>query len=311
MKQQAQTKILIGIGAITAAAIVGYFSLDYFSSKKPAAETALAAATAEEPGNETSAAADQSSDAGSATEAATSNPTADGAKGDYSAAVASAAESAGAGTSLTAEEATRIGQEVARQVATQVAQAIVDQKMAASGSASSGLSEADARRIGAEEGRRVAKEVASATIQQALAGNGSTHAQKQAGDTAESAASGKSKSRLGNRHAAASAKALQAWWTAPAEGEFGLLYAGQPKGETAIALLFSEQPAESALSQSIKVYTGKGKPVSGAWEAATNPRLVVLRGLKPGRYTVVIDPSLANATGKTIDKAQHGSLHIR
>lgn len=119
----------------------------------------------------------------------------------------------------------------------------------------------------------------------------------------------KSKPRAAQRPKPA-ADALAAWWATPATGEFGLVYAGQSRGELAIALLFSEQPADSGLTQSVKVYDPKGELVSSAWEAGTNPRLAVLRGLKRGRYTVVVESSLASASGKTINKAQHGAVYI-
>lgn len=347
MKQQSQTNMLLGIGAITIAVIAGYFGLDYFSDQK-AANTTVAAAPA----------AEQAS-------------TTDGTGSDYSAAIATAtAESAG-GTGLTAEEAKRIGEEVARQVAAQVAQSIVDQKMGGGGG---GLTEADARRIGEEEGRRVAQEVAAATIQQALAssgggggsGGGLTAAEAEqiglaagrraaqqvaakaardvvqnefggtvtakaepaasAGETeaatlatepteTASAEPAQAPASTSTPTAATGAKlpgadALSAWWIPPASGDFGLVYAGQPKGEGAIALLFSDKPNDGALGQAVKVYDEKGSLVGGSWEVAANPRLAVLRGLQPGRYTVVVDKALADANGKALSKAQHGPIYV-
>ena len=330
MKQQAQTNMLMGIGAITAAVIAGYFGIDYLSGKKTAEATTAPVEVAE-------------------------------VSSEYSAAISAATESAisntPGGTGLTAEEAKRIGEEVARQVATEVARSIVDQKIA--GGSGGGLTEAEARRIGEEEGRRVAQEVASATIQQALAasgGGGSTGlsaaeaeqiglaagrraAQQVAASTArdvvrnEFGGSVVAKSDTGATEPAATASsesapsttataaptpsrpgagsdALHAWWTPPASGDFGLVYAGQPKNEAAIALLFSEQPADSALNQSVKVYDAKGTLVGGTWETAANPRLAVLRGLQPGRYTVVVEPALANASGKAVSKGQHGPVYV-
>ena len=329
MKQQAQSNMLMGIGAITAAVIVGYFGLDYFSGKKAADASAA-------PAEATAASSDYSAAISAATESALSN--------------------AGSGTGLTAEEAKRIGEEVARQVATEVARSIVDQKMA--GGTGGGLSEADARRIGEEEGRRVAQEVAAATIQQALASSGGggggglsaeeaeqiglaagrraaqqvaastardvvrnefggtvvaksepASASEPAGESTPSTTSTAAVTPTPTR-AGAGSDALRAWWTPPASGDFGLVYAGQPKNEAAIALLFSEQPADSALSQSVKVYDAKGTLVGGTWETAANPRLAVLRGLQPGRYTVVVDPALANASGKAVSKGQHGPVYV-
>jgi len=348
-KQSSQTPLLIGIGAITAAVIGGYFGLDYLSGKKAVATETASAATTTPP-----------------------------AEGDYSAAIASATEAAMAGATgnapLTAKEAARIGAEVAKQVAAQVAQAIVDQKAASStGGASDGgggLTEAEARRIGEEEGRRVAQEVAATTVQEALAAAGGSGsggstggltaaeaeeiglaagrraAQQVAASTArdvvrnefggavaaktepkvrhstpktpEEAPAAEVVSTPASSHSGTSAKtaagagsdALRAWWSAPASGDFGIVYAGQPQGEGAIALLFSGEPAANALNENIKVYDAKGNIVSGNWEAAANPRLAVLRGLQPGRYTVVVGAALADASGKAINKAQHGPVYV-
>jgi len=336
MNQQSQTNLLIGIGAISAAVIAGYFGLDYLTGSKQAAE----------PKNISAAA-----------------------NGDYSAAIASATESALTnttnGASLTADEARRIGEEVARQVATQVAESVVGQsgsngdQVASSGQA--GLSEADARRIGEEEGRRVAQEVATAAIEQALAemaaqsGQNTLTAEQaeqigiaaglkaarrvaastarevvqnefggqvaasagaseyEPADTADSAASTPviaSKKSAPPQHSSASVDAMSPWWTTPSGSDFGLVYAGQPKGETAIALLFSAKPSEGTLDQNIRVYDEKGSLVSGSWEAAANPRMAVLRGLQPGRYTVVVAPTLAGSSGQAVSKGQHGPVYV-
>lgn len=304
-KQESNTKLVIGISAITAAVIAGYFGLDYFAGKKAVAEPVATAQTA---------------------------------SGDYSAAITSATENdaatAASGSNLTEEDAKRIGEEVARQVAAQVAQSIVDQQLgagagASAGGDSGGLTEADARRIGEEEGRRVAQEVATASIQQALAAGGrssgeaeTTHAAADHSPAEHVATSYDSpapaastspkpaKSKPTPQKSGNGSDALTAWWTAPASGDFGLVYAGQPKGEPAIALLFSEQPADSALNQNVKVYDAKGALVSGSWEAAANPRLAVLRGLKPGRYTVVVESALTDASGKAVSAAQHGPVYV-
>jgi hypothetical protein len=313
------------------AVVAGYFGLDYLSGQSPAN-----AAPAPPPSNSS---------------------------GDYSAAIASATADAAGGTGLSADEARRIGEQVAREVAAQVAQSIVDQKLSGGGSNASALTEAEARRIGEEEGRRVAQEVAAATIQQAMAATtgssggltaaeaeqiglaaGRRAAQQVAASTARDvvrhefggsiqtaqadhstsenapsaetvaaaeptpAASGTATSAP--HHRLPGADALRAWWTAPAAGDFGLIYAGQPKGESAIALLFSGTPNDATLSESVKVYDDKGTLVSGTWEPAANPRLALLRGLAPGRYTVVLDKSLADANGKSVDKAQHGPVYV-
>ena len=138
---------------------------------------------------------------------------------------------------------------------------------------------------------------------QATGGDAAAAAPSSAGSSAGASKSSPQKASPGT-------DALRAWWTTPASGDFGLLYAGQPQNESAIALLFNEQPADSALNQSVKVYDYKGNLVSGSWEPAANPRMAVLRGLKPGRYTVVVGPALSNAGGKAVSKGQHGPVYV-
>jgi hypothetical protein len=346
MNQKSQTNILLGVGGLAAVVVLGYLGFDYFSSGAPKTEAATTTASTPAVPDPAAPAAKPSeqpstgNDAAAGTEQAPAAATAGDANATINAAVATATSTATENASaagLTADEAKKIGEEVARQVATQVAQSIVDQQLArsgvsnAAGAGNGGLTEAEARRIGEEEGRRVARQVAQEAIQQAFANSGSgpqvaetkpAHSHKHAAakteaptkiasaeapvapvHTRSSISSGQTQSKP------AAVDALRAWWTPPGSG-FGLLYAGQPKGEAAIALLFSDKPADTSLSQGVKVYDAKGQQVSGTWEAAANPRLAVLRGLKPGRYTVVLDSSVVDASGKAIDRAQHGPVYV-
>ena len=319
-------------------------------------------------------AAEPSADAASTDVAADSSTPAADASADPVAAAADAAASAVASGSgpLTAEDAQRIGEEVARQVAAQVAQQIVNEQLSKSGGGGSGggLTADEARKIGEEEGRRVAEEVARSVVAaNPSAGGGSSLTAEQAeqiglaagrraarqvaaktardvvrkefGGTVtasaapasepaaapaetpaeqptETAAAEPAKPRPapsgGGRipgSPEAGADALKAWWPATSSGEFGLVYAGQPKGEEAIALLFSNAPNASALGSAVKVYDAQGNVVSGSWEpAAANPRLVVFRSVKPGRYTVVVEPSLADSSGKAIAQPSHGPVYV-
>lgn len=339
MNQKSQTNILLGVGGLAAVVVLGYLGFDYFIAPKTAA-TPAATAEAKPDVPETTTTAEQPAAANDSAAGTTPAASSD-ANATIDAAVATATNSATENANaagLTADEAKKIGEEVARQVATQVAQSIVDQQLAHGGAAGSGnvgsggLTEAEARRIGEEEGRRVARQVAQETIQQALANSGGAtrvaeakpaHSHKRAAAKADAqtqtaSATETAAPATAHTHASATTKvaskpsaadALRAWWTPPASG-FGLLYAGQPKGETAIALLFSDKPGDASLTQGVKVYDAKGQLVSGQWEAAANPRLAVLRGLKPGRYTVVLDQAVVDASGKPIDRAQHGPVYV-
>jgi len=325
MKQDAQVKMMIGIGAgIVAVAAVGFGVTSYLSQKDTAPTKSITVPDI------------------------TASDAAAPAAADYSAAVSAVAENAGSGTGLNADEARRIGEEVARQVAEQVARSVVAQSTGSALPSGEGLSEADARRIGAEEGRRVAQEVTAAMLQDAAASGGGTSsaggmtaaeaeqigmaagrraAEQVAADTARDvvrnefggsaprksgSAISKTVSVSPSHHPnAPSSEALQAWWTAPAEGSFGLVHAGQSKGERAIALLFSEAPAAGALERSVRVYNLKGALVNNTWIIASNPRMGLLRKLKPGRYTVVIDATLTSVDGKAVSKALHGPVFVR
>lgn len=323
MKQDAQIKMMMGIGAGVVAIAAAGFGIKAFLDQKDTAPTksiTVAAAAAE-----TTA--------------------------DYSAAVNAVAENAGSGTSLNAEEAKRIGEEVARQVAEQVARSVVAQSLSGAAPAATGgegLTEADARRIGAEEGRRVAQEVTAMMLQNAAATGsggmtaaeaeqigmaagrraaeqvaantarevvrsefgGSVAAKSQAAEAAPVARSKPAKPKTEAKQAP-SPDALKPWWISPGDGEFGLVTANQLKAQRGIALLFSDAPGDGALQDSIRVYNIKGVLVSGKWTRGSNQRLVQLSGLKPGRYTVVIDRSFASKRGKVISKAIHGPVYVQ
>ncbi len=337
----------------------------------PAESSALVEEAAPAPTIDESAASTDTTAADASTDtAAVDSTSADTASADSSVdptvAAAEAAVSAvgDGGGALSADDARRIGEEVARQVAAQVAQQIVDQQLSkSSGGGSAGLTADEARQIGQEEGRRVAEEVARSVVASAPSGGGGggmtaeeaeqiglaagRRAAKQvaartaraivreqlgSGTVVASAGSGSgsdSNSSSGSAEPASnssepaapraarassgtgsSADALKAWWPAPSGSDFGLVYAGQPKGEPAIALLFSTAPNTGALGEGVKVYDEQGQVVAGSWEAAANPRLVVFRGVKPGRYTVVVAPSLADSAGKTIAQPAHGPVYV-
>lgn len=374
MNHDQQTKLAMGAGLGTIAlAAAAYFGLTVFAPGKKVEKKAegvtseavfannnAAGATAETaaaaPAGETPAAS-----ASDAPTAASNTPAADPVSVAAEATASAVSAAASGSGALTADEARKIGEEVARQVATQVAQKIVDDQLAKGGGGAAmasggGLTADEARAIGREEGRKVAEEVARSVVAGG-AGAGATLTAEQAEqiglaagrraarqvaaktarevvrkefggtmvaasaasaetpaaaapEVAPAAAAGKHSRKRGGRNSEAGADALRAWWPATSAGDFGLVYAGQPKGEDAIALLFSNAPNTSALGDGVKVYDAKGKVVSGRWEAAANPRLMVFRGVKPGRYTVVVQPTLADASGKAIGKSAAGPVYI-
>lgn len=250
--------------------------------------------------------------------------------------------SSGGGTGsggLTAEEARRIGEEEGRRVAQEVAQAALANLPSGGGNSGVGMTAAEAEQIGLAAGRRAARQVAADTAREVVqnefggqvaaagGGSGSSATADAAAETSSGSGGSDAGSSNGSSEVASSgggsapaasvaaaqaqpkADALKPWWPG-SSGGFGLVYAGQPKGEQAIALLFSGTPSTDALNQSVKVYDAKGQAVSGSWETATNPRLAVLRGLAPGRYTVVLDGALADSQGQALGKPLHGPVYV-
>lgn len=226
------------------------------------------------------------------------------------------------GGGLSAEEARRIGEEEGRRVAQEVVQTALAARSGSSEPSGSSLSAAEAEEIGYAAGKRAAQQVAASTArrvvreefggQPAAASEPSTQpavAAREPAAVKQPAAPRSRPAKAAPKLSSPASDALKAWWPA-ASGGFSLVYAGQPKGEQAIALLFSSAPGEGALNQSVKVYDQRGALVSGSWEASANPRLAVFRGLKPGRYTVVVEAGLADSQGQSLGQDLHGPVYV-
>lgn len=103
------------------------------------------------------------------------------------------------------------------------------------------------------------------------------------------------------------------WWPDARRvpgGQFTLIYAGQPKNKQSVALLFSRTPELSVASQHIRVLDADGEPVTGSWVTAANPRMIQLGGLKRGRYTVIVNASMRDSTGRTMARTLSGPVYI-
>jgi len=108
------------------------------------------------------------------------------------------------------------------------------------------------------------------------------------------------------------ADVLRPWWLAGNNDAFAVQYVGQVAGQTSMAILFSRDMSDpSALEETIKVLDKDGKVVTGKWTAGKDARLLVRPDLRPGRYTLVIDRSLASADGKQLQVALRGPVYIR
>jgi hypothetical protein len=115
--------------------------------------------------------------------------------------------------------------------------------------------------------------------------------------------------------AAPEADVIKPWWPDPATipaNQLKLQYAGQVQNEHAIALLFSSPLNLDTLKQHAEVRTSNGDPVTaGQWELAKNPRMAVLRGVKPGRYTVILAPTIADTSGFALGAKLQGPVYIQ
>lgn len=348
MNQNSQTNLTIGILVATVVAAGGtYFAFDFLTGDK-AKPKVQAEATGSEAASPSPTAVGSNQDPISAATEAAVAAVSEGATGaglseaearrigeevarQVAAQVAQSivdqqlaktAPASGATGGLSAEEARRIGEEEGRRVAQEVVQTAL---AAQSGKTSGGLSAAEAEEIGYAAGKRAAQQVAASTARrvvrdefggQVVSGHQTPAAAVETpvvaaepAVAASPAPRAKTPTKSAPKAVVAASDALKAWWPAPTGG-FGLVYAGQPKGEAAIALLFSAQPGAGALNQSVKVYDQHGALVSGDWEAAANPRLAVFRGLKPGRYTVVVDAGLADAQGQSLGQPLHGPVYV-
>ena len=90
-----------------------------------------------------------------------------------------------------------------------------------------------------------------------------------------------------------------------------LPHAGQVQGEQAIALLFSAPLNVDSLKQHAQVKTLSGGDVKGEWELGKNPRLAVFRGVGTGRYTVILEPQVADVKGFMLGTPLQGPVYIQ
>lgn len=110
------------------------------------------------------------------------------------------------------------------------------------------------------------------------------------------------------------ADVIKPWWpdssTLPAN-QLKLQYAGQVQGEQAIALLFSAPLNIETVKQHAQIKTQTGQDVEGGWELGKNPRLAVFRGVQSGRYTVILEPQIADAKGFMLGQKLQGPVYIQ
>lgn len=198
-------------------------------------------------------------------------------------------------------------------------------EFASTSSTTTGLSEADVRRIAAEVARQIVREergsrraaAAPATSGEAAPARAPRKPRSPSSGgataTAANAPTTASKPSAGKRAPGAATDSITAWWpaTASASGDhLSLVYAGEAASEKAVVLMFNNPVSDAAAGSAISVLNAKGAPAGGSWSNGTNPRLLVYRGVTPGRYTVILKPTLADAGGKTLASELHGPVYV-
>jgi hypothetical protein len=104
------------------------------------------------------------------------------------------------------------------------------------------------------------------------------------------------------------------WWPDPAgmpENQLKLVYAGQVQNQPAIALLFSAPVNLETLREHAEVITETGNRVGLTWEAGNNPRMALLSQVPPGRYTVILNPPIADTQGYLLGTTLQGPVYIQ
>jgi hypothetical protein len=237
---------------------------------------------------------------------------------------AAAPAAAPASDGLSAEEARKIAENVSREVATRVAESSTPEPAPApsvvSSSGSTALSEADVRRIAAEVARQVVAEnrgsqhSAPAAETAAAPASPPAHRHRKASSAAPAPSSAPvSSGGSYAKYKSLPADALHAWWPTgqqPAD-QLNLLFAGQASTEKAIVLSFNSEMAPAGAGSHIKLIDSKGVSPKGSWAAGNNGRVLVYKVGKPGRYTLVLSPDLADAGGKTLGKSLHGPVYVQ
>lgn len=104
------------------------------------------------------------------------------------------------------------------------------------------------------------------------------------------------------------------WWPDPAQmprSQLKLVYAGQTQSLRAVALLFSEKLDPDSLPKNVEVRDANGNLVNGQWKLGKNERLAYFDVPATGRYTVVLQPTLADVTQHMLGTPLQGPVYIQ
>jgi hypothetical protein len=104
---------------------------------------------------------------------------------------------------------------------------------------------------------------------------------------------------------------LTPWWQPSQSSPFNVQFVGRSVDDKKIVAVFSDNVDAAAAADKIKVVDAKGRPVATSWQQGESPRVLVNGDLKPGRYLVMIDSSLAGAGGQPIGVPVHGPVVLQ
>lgn len=110
------------------------------------------------------------------------------------------------------------------------------------------------------------------------------------------------------------ADVIKPWWPDPSKmpaHQLKLQYAGQVKDQKAIALLFTSAVKLETMQQYAQVKDAKGETIAAQWTTGRNPALAVLNGLAPGRYTVILQPQVADQKGYMLGVTLKGPVYVK
>jgi hypothetical protein len=108
------------------------------------------------------------------------------------------------------------------------------------------------------------------------------------------------------------ADALRQWWAASEAAPFNVQYVGQAADQQAIVIRFNSEIGDTAaLGEHIQLMGPDGKPVQGNWQKGEVSSVVYVSDLQPGRYTVMIEPELKNASGRAIGTELYGPVYVQ